>query len=109
MDLPLWGMWDGYLAFIILLTLVQLKIEKTRIVTSIFIGLEADILFRIFLFAPLQTYQIFYGFTLDTMRLIWVSCALMTPTQVCLSILVTMIIYSPIKKILKYPKGASMS
>lgn len=109
MNLPLWGMWDVYLAFIILLTIVQLKIEKTRMVTSIFIGLEADILFRIFLFVPLQTYRIFYGFTLDTMRLIWVSGALMTPTQVCLSILFTMILYTPIKKILKDLKGASTS
>jgi hypothetical protein len=102
-------MWDVYLAFIILLTIVQLNIEKTRIVTSIFIGLEADILFRIFLFVPLRTYHIFYGFTVDTMRLIWVSGALMTPIQVCLSILFTMILYTPIKKILKDLKGASTS
>jgi hypothetical protein len=100
-ELPLWGMWDIYLALIVLMIVSVMKIEKGRLMTSTFIGLEADILFRIFLFVPLQTYHILYGLTLETMKLIWVAGAFVTPIQVGLSILFIKIIYPPIQKIVK--------
>lgn len=51
-QLPLWGMWDVYLAFIVLLIVTIIRFNKSRLLISTFVGLEADILFRIFLFNP---------------------------------------------------------
>ncbi len=103
-NLPLWGMWNVYLAFIILLTIAILRVNKAKVVVSSFIGLEADILFRIFLFVPLHTYRIFYGFTIETMRLIWMAGALVTPIQVGISLVFTTILYSMLNRIDKLPK-----
>ena len=100
-SLPLWGMWNVYLAFVILLITSLLRLDKKIMLISAFIGLEADILFRIFLFVPLGTYQIFYGFNLETMRLIWMSGALITPIQVGISLIFTTLIYSSLQKIVK--------
>lgn len=100
-NLPLWGMWNVYIAFIVLLTIVQLKVSKARVFTCSFIGLEADVLFRIFLFVPLQTYRLFFGFTLEIMRLIWMTAAFITPIQVALSLIFTGIAYPALKRIAK--------
>lgn len=66
-----------------------------------FIGLEADVLFRIFLFIPCQTSQIIYGFNVETLQLIWVAGTFVTPIQVALSTLATSIIGTPFIKVLK--------
>jgi len=99
--LPLWGMWNVYLAFITLVVLVWFKFKKVKVFLSSFIGLEADILFRIFLFVPLQTYKIFYGFTVEAMRFIWVTSAFMTPIQVGLALTFTVLLFSGLRKFLK--------
>ncbi len=104
-NLPLWGMWNVYLAFITLLGISYLRFEKTRLLTCAFIGLEADILFRIFLFVPLQTYRIFYGFTFENVRLIWIAGAFMTPVQVGLSLLFTAVAYPNLKKMVNVSLG----
>ena len=98
-NLPLWGMWNVYFAFIILLTIAILRVNKAKVLVCSFIGLEADILFRIFLFVPLQTYRIFYGFTVETMRLIWIAGALVTPIQVGISLVFTVLLYSMLNRI----------
>jgi MFS family permease len=100
-QLPLWGMWDVYLAAIVLMMISVIKIDKGKLLTSTFIGLEADVLFRIFLFVPLQTYHILYGLTIETMKVIWVTGAFVTPLQVGLSMLFIKIIYPPVQKIVK--------
>ncbi len=103
-NLPLWGMWNVYLAFIILLTIAIMRVKKARVLICSFIGLEADILFRIFLFVPMQTYRIFYGFALETMRLIWMAGAFITPVQVGISLIFTAILYSILNRIVKFSK-----
>jgi hypothetical protein len=100
-ELPLWGMWDVYLAFIVLLIVTIMHFNKSRLLISTFVGLEADVLFRIFLLVPLQTYHIFYGLTPAAMKGIWVGGALITPIQVGIAILFTMIIYPPVQKVVK--------
>jgi hypothetical protein len=105
-DLPLWGIWDVLLAFGLLLTIVLIKIERIRPVFSAFIGLESDVLFRIFLFVPLQTYKIFYGFNLELMKKIWIAAAFITPIQVGLSLFFTILAFPLLKKATKrfYPQ-----
>ncbi len=102
-------MWDVYLAFIVLLIVSIVRFSKGRLVISTFIGLEADILFRIFLLIPLQTYHLFYGLTTEAMQGIWVTGALVTPIQVSISILFTMIIYPPVQKIIKPIRNSGTS
>ncbi|UCE95850.1 MAG: hypothetical protein JSV51_09145 [Candidatus Bathyarchaeota archaeon] len=110
-QLPIWGMWDTYLAFAFLLTAIFL-IEKgawkydrkglpLTLVISAFIGLEADVLFRIFLFIPGQTYRLFYPFNVETLQVIWVGGAILTPIKVALSTLATVIIGYPLIQTLR--------
>jgi len=105
-DLPLWGIWDVFLAFGLLLTIILIKIERIKPGFSAFIGLESDVLFRIFLLVPLQTYIIFYGFNLELMKKIWIASAFMTPIQVGLSLFFTILAFPLLKKATKrfYPQ-----
>ena len=99
-QLPLWGMWDTYLAYASLGGLALLAAQGSRIFAAsprlhalaAFIGLEADVLFRVFLFVPLQTYRTIYGLPVDVLQLIWAAGALVTPVQVALSVVVTTVL-----------------
>jgi len=112
--LPLWGMWDTYLAFVVLASLFYLRKKEMSnasgrfgskfLLASAFVGLEADILLRIFIFVPLGTYQHLYGFTLETMEAIWIAGAFVTPIQVSISLIFAYIIGSRLKNILKDTK-----
>lgn len=111
-QLPFWGMWDVYLAYIILLVFSVVmalkgswKPELNRlpyvIALSALIGLEADILFRIFVFIPCQTYRLFYGLNLGILIPIWVEAAAITPIKVGISILVTTTFGPPLIKAIR--------
>ena len=69
--------------------------------TSAFVGLEADVLFRIFLFIPAQTYHFFYGFDAETLQWIWVSGAVITPIKVALSTAAAVLVGYPLTKALR--------
>lgn len=111
-QLPLWGMWDTYLAYaalilaIVLITKPKLWKLKSKgliytVAMCVFIGLEADVLFRIFVFIPCQTYRLFYDYGVETLRSIWIAGAAETPIKVAISIVVTTIIGPPIIKVLR--------
>ena len=103
-ELPIWGMWDTYVIYVLLMwravrvskrfdvwsfrgLIDRWKDRPTlRFLFSALIGLESDILFRIFLFIPCQTYSLFYGFNVETLRYIWMGGALVTPFQVAISL-----------------------
>ncbi len=95
--LPFWGMWDVYIAYLLLLFgigIIQLRSEWwennwVRYGLSAFIGLESDVLFRIFLFIPVGTYQTIYGLPEEILASIWVAGALITPIKVAVSTLLT--------------------
>jgi len=99
LSLPLWGMWDIYCAYALLLLagLMHARISSDWITDHIrfwtavcsFIGVEADILFRIFLFIPMGTYRSIYGFPVGVLREIWFLSAVSTPIQVAMSVLFT--------------------
>ena len=108
-QLPFWGMWDVYLAFICLL-IVSVIVKKWRklwntksssrliyiLALSTFIGLEADVLFRIFILIPCQTYQLFYNWDVNALQGIWVLGAVETSTKAALSTIITATVGLPI-------------
>jgi hypothetical protein len=108
-QLPFYGMWDVYVALGLVLAAtlfvefrrkawnVQSNTSLLRIAAmSAFIGLEADVLFRIFIFIPCQTYQLFYGYDETVLKAIWTLGAVETPAKVLLSTIVTMVVWVPI-------------
>jgi hypothetical protein len=110
-QLPLWGMWDVYVAYLLLLTVALLMAKAGpwnleskgllyALVTSSFIGLEADVLFRIFILVPGQTYRLFYGWTAEVLIALWSTAGFITPIKVAISILVTTIVGFPLVRIL---------
>jgi hypothetical protein len=96
-ELPLWGLWDVYIAYFLLLLVIGILHLKShwwennwvRYSLSAFIGLESDVLFRIFLFIPGGTYQSLYGLPAEILASIWVAGALITPIKVGVSTLLT--------------------
>jgi hypothetical protein len=109
-QLPIWGMWDIYCAYLVLLmTMVLIRLRGNQINPlkndmflygfCAFIGLEADILFRIFIFIPGQTYQSIYGLPIDVLQSIWVAGALITPFKVAISIIITALLGSRLASI----------
>ena len=111
-QLPLWGMWDVHVAYILLLIVAVLmakrgpwKLESKGLLyalaTSAFIGLEADILFRIFIFVPGQTYWLFYGSTVEELIAIWSIAGIITPIKVAISTLVTTTLGLPLVRVLR--------
>jgi hypothetical protein len=101
--LPLVGIWDILLAYALLILfciLISREWWPANRWTAIWflllfaaiIGLEADILFRVFLLVPGQTYWLFYGLTPDALYWIWLSAGLITPTKVALGTIFTITI-----------------
>jgi len=116
-QLPFWGMWDVYLAFGTLLLLAftttkwkslwdtKSKIRLLYVLAfSTLIGLEADVLFRIFIFVPCQTYTLFYGYGVGELQAIWALGAVETPIKVALSVIVTAMVGPPIISAVKKMK-----
>ena len=110
-QLPIWGMWDTYLAYAALIATIFMirkglwgygsKWLPFVLAVSAFIGLEADVLFRIFVFVPCQTCQLFYGFDIETLQLIWTVGAVGTPVKAVLSTILTAVVGHPLVKTLK--------
>jgi len=109
-QLPILGMWDTYLAYATLCIATIISIKRVGSIKDkgfyslalyAFVGLEADILFRIFLLVPCQTYRLIYGWPVDFLQGIWTLAAAVTPFQVAISVLVTWIIGIPLIKNLK--------
>ena len=112
--LPIWGMWDCYAAYALLIVLcIILSIRgsdeikrMSPFAVSAFIGLEADVLLRIFIFVPCQTYQFIlplYGLppTPEALAAIWaVPAPTITPFKVLLSTFIVTLIGPQIKRIL---------
>ena len=91
--LPLWGVWDVILGFgfVVLFSLManrQLLTERTSVSIALasVIGLESDILLRICILVPGQTYWLFYGLTPEMLTMLWLAAGLITPIKVLMGI-----------------------
>jgi hypothetical protein len=109
-QLPIWGMWDVYVAYLVLLFLFFLERRdldfmsnsRMAVIISTLIGLEADILFRIFVLIPAQGYSIFYGLSSEVLIMIWsVPAPLITPFKVGVSVFLATLLVPSILKVLK--------
>jgi hypothetical protein len=109
-QLPVWGMWDVYCAYLVLLLtigFIRLKGDRSNPLKNdlflygfcAFIGLEADILFRIFVFIPGQTFRSIYGLPIEALQSIWVAGALITPFKVAISTSITALLGSRLARI----------
>jgi hypothetical protein len=101
--LPLIGIWDillGYGILILFVLLMRFQIWPThhtqaqwlRLLFCAIIGLEADILLRVFILIPLGTYWFFYGMTPEFLYWLWLTAGIITPLKVALSALFTVTI-----------------
>ena len=110
-QLPIWGMWDTYIAFLVLaVTFIffrrsfqdsEFQRLPLKLAVAVFVGLEADILFRIFLLIPGQGYSILFGWDAAFLQLVWGSGAIIAPLKVVLAIVATVIIGPPLINALK--------
>jgi hypothetical protein len=113
-QLPIWGMWDTYSAFVALViasfafskgesvsTQKRRKMAPLLLAFYAFVGLEADILFRVFLFIPCQTYRFLFLFSVEELQFIWAAGAFITPIQVAMSAVFTSVIGLQLMRIIK--------
>jgi uncharacterized membrane protein len=109
--LPLWTLWDIYIAFacILVFALLSSKMKMTTMSTrnlpvllgfAAFIGTEADVLARIFMLVPLGGYQ-WWGLPAYFLPDVFVIGAFQTPVEAIISIIVAIIIGVPLVKALQ--------
>ena len=98
--LPLVGIWDILAGFavVLLFTLCAslgwspTKEKRSQLLLLLFsaiIGLEADILLRIFILIPGQTYWLFYGMPISALQFMWLTAGIITATKVTLGAIMT--------------------
>jgi len=111
-ELPLWGIWDVLVGYGVLLiyTLATSRgvwsdtSEWHKLLLLLFssaIALEADILFRIFVLVPGQTYWFFYGWTPNELYYIWLGAGFITPIKVVLACIVAVTLGRQLLRVLE--------
>jgi len=101
--LSLWGIWDVLVVFALVLGLTALSIFKkstpeilsstaARLTLATVIGLEIDILVRIFILIPGQVYWFFYGLPVEELQLMWLIAGFITPIKVIVATIATVAI-----------------
>lgn len=115
--LPLWTLWNIYIAFFCILLFPALS-KTLKLTTShaqnlpitlgfaAFIGTEADVLTRIFLLVPLNGYQ-WWGIPARILPTVFVLGAFQTPFEAIISIIAAIIIGVPLLKTLEGNKSLS--
>ncbi len=116
--LSLWGIWDVLVVFALVLGFTALSIFKksatgllsstsSRLVLGTVIGLEVDILVRIFILIPGQFYWFFYGIPVVELQLMWLVAGFITPIKVILAAIATIAIGKPLLRYFQEQKGDS--
>lgn len=96
LSLSLWGIWDVLVGFALLLTVTVvsslnkkgtdiLSSTNLKIILATMIGLESDILVRIFILIPGQMYWIYYVMPLEVLQGLWIVAGIITPIKVILA------------------------
>jgi len=105
--LPLWGIWDILAGFCLLVIFSLINIRNLwpenensqtllGLLFATIIGLESDILLRVFILVPGQTYWFFYGFDAGVLQAIWLAAGILTPLKVAIATIVAMIVGLPL-------------
>lgn len=109
--LPLFGIWDILVGFGFVLVFTVLtrrgwwedENDKRNLLNLVFctvIGLETDILTRVFLLVPGQTYWLFYGFTVEDLQIIWLGAGIITPIKVLLAVILMVTVGYQVLKVI---------
>ena len=110
--LPLIGIWDilvGYVVTIIFgYAVLSGRLESMRNNSAVFlfaavIGLELDILLRVFILVPGQIWTIM--FTLEALQVIWLSAGIITPLKVVIATIATLTLAHSLIPILEGGSG----
>jgi len=102
-SLSLLGIWDVLVGFVILLAVTVISnLNKTgrellsstnlKLILATVIALESDILVRIFILIPGQTYWTYYAMPLELLQGLWIVAGIITPIKVILAALATITI-----------------
>ena len=101
-SLSLLGIWDVLVGFwIVLVVTVISNLNKAtnllsstslKLILATVIGLESDILVRIFILIPGQTYWTYYAMPLEVLQVLWLVAGIITPIKVILAALATIAI-----------------
>jgi hypothetical protein len=89
------GIWDillGYGILILFILLISTQMWPThhrqdqwlRLLFCAIIGLEVDILLRVFILIPLGTYWFWYGMTSEFLYWLWLTAGIITPLKVAI-------------------------
>jgi len=98
-QLPLWGIWDVLVGFGILVVfsvIANTRLwpevgEHRNVIALLFatiIGLESDVLFRVFILVPCQTYWLFYGLSVEGLQILWWGAGFVTPLKVLMAVVI---------------------
>jgi hypothetical protein len=101
--LSLLGIWDVLTVFALTISIAGLSYLKhehspilnstsSKLILASIIGLEIDILVRIFILVPGQFWWLFYGFSVPEMQGMWLVAGVITPIKVILSSIATIAI-----------------
>ena len=101
-SLSLWGIWDVLVGFALVLTVtVVSSLNKTgtildstnfKLILGTVIGLEADILVRIFILIPGQMWWLYYAMPLEILQGLWLVAGIITPIKVIIAAIATIAI-----------------
>ena len=81
---------------------IEIQNSTFTIICAIIIGLETDILFRVFLLVPGQMYWVLYGLSVSGLQLIWLSAGFVTPFKVLLATIIGVTIMRPLLNVIRY-------
>lgn len=114
--LPLWGIWDILAGFclVVIFSLVNIRNlwpegqnrqDLLGLLFAIIIGLESDILLRVFILVPGQTYWFFYGFGPEVLQAIWLAAGILTPLKVAIAAIVGVLVGLPLLRLFRGQLG----
>jgi hypothetical protein len=115
-ELPLWGIWDiimGFVVMIIFSLFCILKLwknsgnldQKAILLFATVIGLETDVLFRVFILIPGQTYELFYGLSVEALQLLWWGAGFIIPMKIFMATIVVLTIGISLLRVMSLDEG----
>ena len=102
-SLSILGVWDVLVGFVLILAItIVTSLNKTwirtlsstnlKMILATVIGLESDILARIFILIPGQMYWLYYAMPLEALQGLWLVAGVITPIKVVLAAIATIAI-----------------
>jgi len=113
-ELPAWCLWDIYIAYAfstvspLILKFFEKKEREVKLFLATLLGLEVDVLTRIFFLIPIELYKVL-GVSKEALVGWWIVGAFETPVETAIGLFVTLVVGIPLlatldkSKLVKYP------